>query len=356
MRNHEIIVRAYVLIYSCSCVQGFTSNFTKSHSLISEIPHSGGSVVISTNSNSNNYSNLEAWPLSKDPKGVASDYPLRLSRVSITVCSTFLTWWAQKRYSNVLASSAITLIFSICFDKRLGQASFCGTLAGMSSRAVVSSCKSAIGLGILTSVLFEWLIHTRNIFSGIGGRLGATAFIATSICALFAKVSTGVKLLPITAIFRMLNPKTLIFFAFWHALGSVATILLREASDDSTAADPVRASAVIGLIGALLLEDNASALALYGGSFVGMSLPSRLMFGVLPGKARDKYTSIPSTISLITAFGVVGAIGGLLHGASIDLGWWKGGWGGKAGSCSFLGCLIFRGIQKLYSIVGNRFI
>jgi hypothetical protein len=65
----------------------------------------------------------------------------------------------------------------------------------------------------------------------------------------------------------------------YHMLGAVATILLRESSDDSAAADPVRASSVVSLLGSLFLRDPTAVLALYGGSFVGMSLPSRLMHG-----------------------------------------------------------------------------
>ena len=53
----------------------------------------------------------------------------------------------------------------------------------------------------------------------------------------------------------------------FHILGAIATIFLRESSDDSAAADPVRASLVVGLLGSLLLKDPMAVLAVYGGSF-----------------------------------------------------------------------------------------
>eukprot|EP00559_Dactyliosolen_fragilissimus_P006127 CAMPEP_0184870298 /NCGR_PEP_ID=MMETSP0580-20130426/37025_1 /TAXON_ID=1118495 /ORGANISM="Dactyliosolen fragilissimus" /LENGTH=147 /DNA_ID=CAMNT_0027372305 /DNA_START=182 /DNA_END=625 /DNA_ORIENTATION=- len=134
--------------------------------------------------------------------------------------------------------------------------------------------------------------------------------------------------------------------AFWHAFGSVSTIFLRETGDDSTSADPVRASAVVGLLAGLLMEDKSAALALYAGSFAGMSLPSRLMN---QSKTVFPITSTQSVtkLSLLLSFAISGAIGGMIHGALITFEWWPGGWGGKAGLCSFLGCLIFRGLAVL---------
>ena len=288
---------------------------------------------------------LNAWPLNRDPKAMSSDYPLIGGRVSITTACTFFTWWAQSRYTNVMASSALTLICSMCFDKRLGQAAFCGTFAGMGSHTLISSWQIALGLGGLTSILFECLIHNKNMFSGIGGRLGATAFIASSCIAVMAKIPTGVTTFSLFS--NHIQASTLLFMAFWHGLGSVATIVLREVSDDSSAADPVRASATVGLIGALFLENKTAALALYGGSFVGMSLPSRLMFGILPGKATGRSNQKSTKLSVLTSFAIAGAIGGIIHGAAIDLGWWPGGWGGKAGLFAFIGCLVYRGLAKI---------
>uniref|UniRef100_A0A7S3V4J0 Uncharacterized protein n=1 Tax=Chaetoceros debilis TaxID=122233 RepID=A0A7S3V4J0_9STRA len=291
---------------------------------------------------------LKAWPLTKDPKGMSPDYPLAAGRIAITIASTFFTWYAQKtnQYSSVMASSAFTLVCSMCFDRRLGQAAFCGSFAGMSSLAVIPSWRLALALGGMTSFFFEALIHYRNAFLGVGGRLGATAFIATSLVAAMTSIPTGFSLGAISLKYT----STVASMAFWHALGSIGTIVLREVSDDSAAADPVRASAVIGLIGALLLEDKTAALAVYGGSFAGMSLPSRLMYGILPGQQKSESgvkSGNPTTLSLLSAFTVAGAIGGIVHGATIDLGFWPGGWGGKAGSCAFVGCLIYRGCSKM---------
>jgi hypothetical protein len=229
------------------------------------------------------------------------------------------------------------------------QAAFCGSFAGMCSTAVIPTAELALRLGAVTSLLFEILIHYRNDFLGIGGRLGMTAFLATSIVAAQTGVSTGFKVSSITL--STLKKSTIIPMALWHATGSVATIVLREASDDNAAADPVRASAVVGLAGALLLKDKAAALALYGGSFVGMSLPSRLMHGIMPGKGVPRPVTV---LSILTAFALSGALGGIVHGATINWKMWPGGWGGKAGTCAFIGCLFFRLLSKIIATIRGK--
>jgi len=210
-------------------------------------------------------------------------------------------------------------------------------------------------LAMLTSLSYEVLIHAKNLSLGIGGRLGATAFLATSALARYRGVaSVGRKVR--RAVWKTggtgfpLSPIVMTMMAF-HALGAMATIFLREASDESGAADPVRASSVVGLLGALFVKDPTSVLALYGGSFVGMSLPSRLMYGSAPGNARS---GSPTALALAAAFGGAGAIAGLIHGITIHQGYWNGGWGGKAGLCAFAGCWVYRGLASAMDAVKSR--
>ena len=356
---------------SCSSCKQFSSSTStkekviKKHNQISEISKKGIATGVSNRggSSSDTSSALSAfaisaiwpksWPLLKDPKGIAEDFPLSSARVAVTVGATYFTWYAQQvGHSNVLASAAVTLCCSMFFDKRLGQAAFCGSFAGMCSNSLVGDTKWALILGVLTSVCFEILIHTKKLFLGVGGRLGATAFIATSIVSAAQQISTGVSTDSIR-IPTSFSP--ILKMMFWHAVGSASTIALREASDESAAADPVRASAVIGLLAALVLKDKAAALGVYGGSFVGMSLPSRLMYGILPGKLKEgAILPTPSAFKLLSAFAIAGCLGGLFHGYTAEIGWWSGAWGGKAGLFAFAGCLLFRGFGKLRALVMQR--
>jgi len=262
-----------------------------------------------------------------------------------------------------MASAALTLLCSMVFDKRLGQAAFCGSFAGMCSRAIIPTKHLALVLGATTALLYEILIHAGNAFVGIGGRLGATAFLATSAVAYKTGVKTGLeRLAPFggssgrgrTLQLSALHwESTILPFAFWHAVGAVATIVLREVGDD---ADPVRASAVVGLAGALFLHDPGAALAVYGGSFVGMSLPSKLLAGVGAGtrwhpppaaSSRRRVPTPGNVLSWLLAFCIPGLLGGIVHGATIDWKLWRGGWGGKAGACAFVGCVTYRALAGL---------
>jgi len=294
-----------------------------------------------------------------DPKGMPPDYPFGVTRMIITIGSCYLTWYVQlssiSQYSNVLASSAITLICSIVFDKRLGQAAFCGTFAGMCSTSVIPTKNLALIVGAVSSLLYELIIHNWNMFVGIGGRLGLTAFIATSIVTSQTNnnIRTGLRRYALfglggSKIFKLstLNiNKTLIPMAIWYAIGAIGTIIMREVSDDTAAADPIRASAVVGLTGALLLHDKTAALAVYGGSFVGMSLPSKLMAIKHRSSSPSLLSKTKNIFSILFSFGVSGAIGGIIHGATINWKLWSGGWGGKSGTCAFLGCIVYRTIS-----------
>mmetsp|Transcript_15883 Transcript_15883/g.36613 ORF Transcript_15883/g.36613 Transcript_15883/m.36613 type:complete len:455 (+) Transcript_15883:126-1490(+) len=288
------------------------------------------------------------WPLVRDPPGVASEFPLLMTRILVTCLSSVGTWYLSlyNGYSAVLASSALTLLVSTCLDRRLGQAAFCGSFAGMSGGHIAPNLSVALLLSVLASASYEVLIHINNSCLGIGGRLGATAFLATGIFAKYRGVrfigrklrrgvwssSSGVSSVAISMI-------------LFHIMGAVATIMLRESSDDSAAADPVRASSVVGVLGSLFINDPTSALALYGGSFVGMSLPSRLMYGNAPGNARPGQPQ--SAANLLASFAGAGAIAGLVHALTIHSGYWTGGWGGKAGLCAFAGCWVYRGFGNV---------
>ena len=294
------------------------------------------------------------WPLIRDPPGVTSDFPLLMTRIGVTVISTIATWYLHlyNGYSPILASSAITLLVSTCLDRRLGQAAFCGSFAGMCGGHIVGSPSMAIVLGCLTSICYEMLIHINNFCLGVGGRLGATAFVATSILAKYQKVgSVGRKMR--RAMWGNGGPSSIVVsMILFHILGAVSTIFLRECSDDSAAADPVRASSVVGLVGSLFMKDPISLLALYGGSFVGMALPSRLMHGNAPGAAKPPRQQ--TALALFTSFAGAGAIAGLIHAFTIHSGYWNGGWGGKAGLCAFAGCWVYRGFGNAFEFLRKK--
>jgi len=313
-----------------------------------KIPRGGGAVSNSSGGSGGGASLLLKnikWPLRNDPAGPAPEFPLLVTRIAVTILSTISTWYLHifNGYSPVLASSATTLLVSMCLDRRLGQAAFCGSFAGMSGGHLLPNISMALLLGSFTSASYEMLIHIRNSFLGIGGRLGATAFLATAAVAKYQNIKfVGKKLRRGLYKSGAGLSSILVTMVLYHALGAFLTIFLRESSDDAGAADPVRSSSVVGLVGALFLKDPTAILALYGGSFVGMSAPSRLMHGNAPGK--PKPSKLQNAMPLFGSFTAAGAIAGLIHAVTIHSGYWNGGWGGKAGLCAFAGCWVYRGI------------
>ncbi|KAL3774002.1 hypothetical protein ACHAW5_004852 [Stephanodiscus triporus] len=296
------------------------------------------------------------WPLLRDPPGDGPDFPIAAMRVGTTALAALSTRYLHLICGNspVLAASATTMLVSTCLDRRLGRAALCGSLAGMSGGHLTPTLSAAVALAGLSSMSYELLINTNDACRGIGGRLGAAAFLATSVLAKYQGVRyVGRKLR--RGLWKGGAGPSIILSSMilYHVLGAVVTICLREYSDDSAAADPVRASSVVGLLGSLFLRDPTAILALYGGSFVGMSLPSRLMHGNAPGK--DAMAVRPQRLlSLFGSFAGAGALAGLFHAMTIRYGYWNGGWGGKAGLCAFAGCWAYRGFGNAVDFVRSR--
>jgi hypothetical protein len=207
-------------------------------------------------------------------------------------------------------------------------------------------------LGFFTTASYEIVIKINNLFSGIGGRVGASAFLATSVMAKYQGVRfVGRKLR--RGLWSNAGLSSIATtMVLYHAIGAALTIFLRKSSDDSGAADPVIGSSVVGLVGSICLSNPMAALSVYGGSFVGMSLPSRLMNGNAPGK--PKQGKPQSALALLGSFSAAGAMAGLIHALTIHSGYWNRGWGGKVGLCAFAGCWAFRGFGNMAEFVQQK--
>ncbi|KAL7497923.1 hypothetical protein ACHAWT_009432 [Skeletonema menzelii] len=290
----------------------------------------------------------------RDPLGDSKEHPELLARAIVIMLSTLATRHLHlvNGISPVLASSAITLLTSTCIDRRLGQAALCGSLAGMSGMHLVPNLSMTALLGVATTASYEVLISINNLFSGIGGRVGASAFLATSVMAKYQGIrfvgrkmrrglwsSAGLSSIATTMV-------------IYHAIGAALTIFLRQSSDADGAADPVRGSSVVGLIGSVCLKNPMAILALYGGTFVGMSLPSRLINGNTPGIRRQGKPQ--SALSLVGSFSAAGAMAGLVHAFTIHSGYFNRGWGGKVGLCAFAGTWAYRGFGNIAEFVNQR--
>jgi len=297
----------------------------------------------------------------QDPRGMAMDFPQTKTRFGATLLATFLTWYCivAHQMNPVMASAATTLMITM-WSPGLGQAAFCGSFAGMTSAGTyLSTCLTAL----LNAVLFEIVVHRENKWLGLGGRLGMISFVACNIIADAFKRPHAMLQVPMSVgqWWNILLKSPWQYGMICAAIGSVATIVLREWAEnasniDNDLRDPIRAAAVIGLIASLLQGmgykgyylDNFGSLLVFGGAFTGMSLPSRLLTGVVPGGANTQHRTVSVPYSIVIWYAVAGALGGLIHALTIPLDWWTGGiWGGKAGACAFGGVCLFRGLEKV---------
>mmetsp|Transcript_44299 Transcript_44299/g.106719 ORF Transcript_44299/g.106719 Transcript_44299/m.106719 type:complete len:436 (+) Transcript_44299:152-1459(+) len=299
-----------------------------------------------------------------DPKGMAADYPDTRARFIAGILATIFTWHGitVNGLNPVMASSATTLAISL-WSPGLGQAAFCGSFAGMNANGSWGMMLTAASL---TAASFEVLIHRGNKWVGLGGKLSFQAFMASNLTALlFGKATFGwISRLPTTlpALWSVVKASPIGYGMLCGALGSVLTIFLREIAEynpnrDNDLQDPIRSSAVIGILAAMAMGmggflDDYGAMIMFGGAFTGMSYPSRLLKG--KGGGTNLKRSDPTALQTLIWFGVAGAFGGLIHALSLTLKLWTGGWGGKAGTCAFAGGCLFRVCERIHYKVRQR--
>ncbi|KAL3935822.1 MAG: hypothetical protein SGBAC_008735 [Bacillariaceae sp.] len=299
-----------------------------------------------------------------DPKGFAVDYPNTRGRFLASVVATLFTWHgiSANGLNPVMASSATTLAISL-WSPGLGQAAFCGSFAGMNANG---NWGMMLTVASLTASLFEVLIHRRGKWVGLGGKLSFQAFMASNLTALlFGKATFGwVSRLPtsLPAMWAIIQASPIGYGMLCGALGSVLTIFLREVAEynpnrDNDLQDPVRSSAVIGILAAMAMGiggflDDYGAMIMFGGAFTGMSYPSRLLKG--KGGGTNLSRRDPTALQTLVWFGVAGAFGGFIHALTLTMKLWTGGWGGKAGTCAFTGALVFRVFERIHYKIRQR--
>ncbi|CAJ1968327.1 unnamed protein product [Cylindrotheca closterium] len=299
-----------------------------------------------------------------DPKGMADDYEDTRARFLAGILATIFTWHgiSVNGLNPVMASSAATLAISL-WSPGLGQAAFCGSFAGMNANGDWGMILTAASL---TATLFEILIHRGGKWVGLGGKLSFQAFMASNLTALlFGKATFGwISRLPtsLPALIAIVKASPCGYGMLCGALGSVLTIFLREVAEYNPnrvndLQDPVRASAVIGILAALVMGmggflDEYGAMIMFGGAFTGMSYPTRLLKG--KGGGTDWKRADPTALQTLFWFGVAGAFGGLIHALTLTMKLWTGGWGGKAGTCAFCGALVFRVCERIHYKVRQK--
>jgi len=205
----------------------------------------------------------------------------------------------------VVASSLVGLIGGLLLSK-YAVPIYCGSFAGMVSSTLTSDPTAIFIIGIFAALLY---VFGSQTFVGFGGKLGATAYFATLLTSVFYQTFRD------TMIGSSITIQSDVFIVF--IIGSLGTYLINEQYDIGV----VTASSLLGLTFGLILPNvfshgGALAVALFCGTFIGMSTSSKLSTRVSVLIA----TIIGTIIYLYTApyfAGLGGKLGLIAFGSSI---------------------------------------
>jgi hypothetical protein len=235
---------------------------------------------------------------------------------------TYLLIW-QGGWSPVAASTGVGLLAGWFFPE-YALIIFCGSFVGMSHFSLLSPPH------LMVAVFLGWLIYEtgRKAFVGIGGKLGATAFMGTLLTVYIfspAMVPLGIaSSVPILSVsyFYMGIPMLIIC-----AMAAYATFLLTYQRNIHV----VAAASIVGGIAALsfpLLFKVGSGVyvaGVYCAAFAGMCTPTRI-----PGRL---------------FYPMVGLFSGILFLASSEI---FIGYGGKLGMIAFIASITTKLIFSRY--------
>jgi hypothetical protein len=237
------------------------------------------------------------------------EYPKPVLAIVIGAIATF--YLAKSGMSAVLASSLVGIAGSLLF-KRYEIEFFTGSFVGMSSIILFTD------VGVVLAALIASLVYLmgKNVFVGIGGKLGTSAFAGTLSVALLLNVD--VYTLDIAYINTTLP--------FWFVLATLvvsalASMLTNQLAQRWFKGSTVLGSSFIGILGYLL----SLVLGAYSGLFAGT-----IFAASFAGMSQNKVLKSPQY------FMIAGAITAILFLASSTF---FLGLGGKMGTSAFIGVI-----------------
>ena len=165
----------------------------------------------------------------------------------------------------VIASSLIGLIGGLLLPS-FAMPIYCGSFAGMVSSLLTTNTLSVIAIGLFAGILF---VGGSETFKGFGGKLGATAYFGTLLASIFFNTFSS------TMTNSEITVQYEVFIVF--IIGSLGTYFINKKYKIGS----IVASSLLGLTFGLILpnvfsDGNSLAIALFCGTFIGMSTTSKL--------------------------------------------------------------------------------
>ena len=200
----------------------------------------------------------------------------------------------------VIATCVIALLAHMIMPK-YSVAAYCGSFVGMTSNLLFYNYAEVALASLIAAVVFYL---TRDVFNGFGGKLGTIALVGTAITC----HSLNRDFLTLSIADFQTN--------LWIVIVATIAAALTYHFNNNKKQGPVLASAVVGILGALLLPPlfpeigNTLAVVAICASFTGMTSQSRcpnfwifLVTGILTG-----IVFVYSTPQLAGAGGKLGTI------------------------------------------------
>jgi hypothetical protein len=219
--------------------------------------------------------------------------------------------------SPIVAASVVGIIAAVGV-RSVAVPMYCGAFVGMTSPELFGSYWYATLAAVLAGLLF---IVAHPVFHGVGGKLGTTAFVGVLLVVVPTAGSFQSGPLP--------GQPVIVPVVGFAALGAIGTFTIHSRS----AASPVLASGLVGVVGGLLLpgffdvSGELLAAAVYSASFAGMTNPRRI-----PNEWWIGATGIG--VGLVVAYTTP----------------FVGGSGGKLGTIAFGSCLGVHGTLRMVNI------
>ena len=269
-------------------------------------------------------------------------------QISVSVVVGTVLTFALNNFGNlgpIKASSLVGLLAAAILPEKIAVGTLCGSFAGMARQAVIpgGGMLPSLALGACCAAMVA-LFDQNNWWVGIGGRLGFMAQLACTtqfvLSSLFVTRHPGAKLFDYAAYpsltdgFAQLLPICLstitgaLLMSAWKDMFSAKS---KESEGDPTLSRILSklSTSVAAVSGTgLFISFFPASIAgpAFCGSLVAMSSPQRIeTYGGLLGA---------STMAGVSQLMMTGAL--------------VGGWGGKLGTSSLIGVLLYRNLNARF--------
>lgn len=219
-------------------------------------------------------------------------------------CGSLATFYLhQSLQINVVMSSSIIGIIAFLFFPQHGLALYCGSFLGMSTAQLFANPFDFFIAVLLLSLIFY---YNQKYLVGFGGKLGAMAFLSALIIALRGDFVFETMIMP--------SNYQNILLVFYTVLSGLMTYYLINYRQQNA----IFASSIVAFINSLLLIaafndfGNLLALAVFCGTFVGMTTKKRLN-----GLISIAVTSLVAGLLFIYTLPYFNGLGGKLGGIAL---------------------------------------